>query len=136
MRPVILMAFGLLVGCRSSTSGTPAPIPDFHKEALAAFIKYESCEPTTCDAIACETFSEGQTKGLPSRIARCRWTDNRTAISGTRKRCAYVHYSADEESGAVGNMFLSSRAFGDTCEPDKEFSDLVKGSQGYSGRIP
>jgi hypothetical protein len=123
-------------GCRSKTSEKLPPVSDAHLEAMVTFIKHEACKPSSCDGFACETFSEGQTKGLPSHLVRCRWMDSRIADSATPKRCAYVHYSVDSAGQGFRNLFLSSPAFSDTCEPDKEFSSRVKSSQGYSGRMP
>jgi hypothetical protein len=62
--------------------------------------------------------------------------DSRIANSSTPQRCAYVHYSVDSAGQGFRNLFLSSPAFSDTCEPDKKFSDSVKSSHGYSGLMP
>jgi hypothetical protein len=100
------------------------------------FIKAEICEPSTCESFRCETFSDGTAQGLPSHIARCRWLDSRSKTSASQSRCAYVHYSVDSQANGFKNLFLSAQASSDTCARDKEFSALIKDSQGYSGRVP
>jgi hypothetical protein len=108
---------------------------DEQKQALAGFVKHEACEPTSCDAVACEPFSDGVTQGLPAHIARCTWIDNRAGAPGTPNRCAYVHFAVDTQHQGYGYMFLSVRKPLDACEADKEFTGLVKG-QGYTGQMP
>ena len=128
---VAAWSLGAVVGCRTKPAAPTTPLPEADRETMVMFIKHQSCEPTTCGDFSCVNVSDGQTKNLPSHLVRCRWTDSRTTNSG---RCAYVHYSVDAAGNGFKNMFLSTPAFSDTCEPDKTFIDLIRG-QGYSGPI-
>jgi hypothetical protein len=132
---VAACAVVLVTGCRSKKASN-VPIPTPEQEALASFIKISKCEPTTCDAISCRRVSEGKTDNLPSYLVQCRWTDTRTAGSGTPKRCAFIHYSVEAGKRGIGNMFISEPSFGDGCVPDKEFVEQIKKAQGYSGDMP
>jgi hypothetical protein len=135
-----LAAVCLLAVCALACSKKAAqerPLPTSDHEAVAAFVKALKCEATSCDAIACTNVSDGQTDGLPSHIARCRWTDSRVSSAGDGpKRCAYVHYSFDANRKAFGNVFISEPAHGDTCVADATFVELVKTSSHYSGPMP
>jgi hypothetical protein len=136
---VSLLAAAALLACRSTTSSAPeksTPLSGSDLEIMTSFIKHEQCEPTVCDGVACETFSDGQTKGLPSHVVRCKWTDKRIAGGQSPNRCAYAHYSVDAASHGYNNMFLSTPSQNAACQPDKAFSDLIQGSQGYSGKVP
>ncbi|HEY2900825.1 MAG TPA: hypothetical protein VGL59_09640 [Polyangia bacterium] len=113
-----------------------APIPQEHLEVMKTFIKHESCTPTTCDKVTCQSFSDGMTKGLPSHVVRCRWIDDRAGKSETPNRCAYVHYSVDAKNQGYGNLFLSTPSSGETCQTDSAFSERIKDTQGYSGAVP
>lgn len=139
-RSLRLAAFALLavsaLACSKKTA-EERPLPTSDHEAVAAFIKALKCEATSCDAIACVNVSDGQTDGLPSHIARCRWTDRRASSAGDGpKRCSYVHYSFDANRKAFGNVFISEPAHGDTCVADASFVELVKTSSHYSGPMP
>jgi hypothetical protein len=109
------------------------PVPADHVEALTGFIKHEACQPSTCGDFVCEAFSEGVTQGMPSRIVRCRWNDNRTENA---RRCAYVHYSVDTARMAYGELFLSTPAIGEACHSDQAFNERVRGSARYTGAVP
>lgn len=133
---VLLLAASALA-CRSKKAAEERPLPTSDHEAVAAFIKAMKCEATSCDAIACVNVSDGQTDGLPSHIARCRWTDRRVSSTNDGpKRCSYVHYSFDANRKAFGNVFISEPAHGDTCVADATFVELVKTSSHYSGPMP
>jgi len=137
-------------GCRSKTPqkavGKPAPsttpalpaassLPDPEQTVMVTFIKGESCAPSTCNAFHCEVFSSGQTQGVPSHIARCRWQDTRAPNPASVNRCAYVHYSEDPARGGFNNMFLSKPA-DEGCAPDPEFTKLIQTDVGYAGQLP
>jgi hypothetical protein len=125
------------LACRSKKAAEERPLPTSDHEAVAAFIKALKCEATSCDAIACVNVSDGQTDGLPSHLARCRWTDRRVSSAGDGPaRCSYVHYSFDANRKAFGNVFISEPAHGDTCVADANFVELVKASSHYSGPMP
>jgi hypothetical protein len=125
------------LACRSKKATEERPLPTSDHEAVAAFIKALKCEATACDAIVCVNVSDGQTDGLPSHLARCRWTDRRVSSANDGpKRCAYVHYSYDANRKAFGNVFISEPAHADTCTPDAAFVELVKTSSKYSGPMP
>ncbi len=122
---------------RDESGRSEAPVssaPGARPEAMVAFIKRETCQPSTCSDVVCETFSDGQTKALPAHVVRCRWTDTQDAASP--KRCAYIHYAVDSEKDVLREMYLSSPAFSDVCQTDKAFTDLLKGPVGYSGSVP
>ena len=123
------------VGCRSAAEKLPQ-VSEAHLEAMTNFIKHQACQPSSCANFACETVSDGQTKGLPSYLVRCRWEDSSGGTPGTFNRCAFVHYSLDAGGTVYKNLFLSAREYSDSCKPDKEFYKLVKDGQGYSGRVP
>ena len=103
---------------------------------MVAFIKHETCQPGTCDGFSCETFSDGQTRGLPSHVVRCKWNDTRVAGAIGANRCAYVHYSVDASNQALRNLHCSAPTSSEGCQPDKKFLEAVKTSEGYSGRLP
>jgi hypothetical protein len=117
----------------SAVAAQALPVSAAHLQALTVFIKHTSCEPNGCWTFACETFSDGETQGLPSHIARCRWNDKRGTGTG-QNQCAYVHYS--EHPDGFRNLFISARAPSDTCAPDAAFTALIKETQGYSGKPP
>ena len=111
-----------------------APVRAEHVEALMGFIKHQSCKPSSCTDFVCEAFSAGQSsKGVPSYLARCRWSDSTTTDF---KRCAYVHYSVDAQEKIYTDLFLSSQAHNDTCVTDPAFNALIKKDVGYSGPLP
>jgi hypothetical protein len=131
-----LVAWALTaIGCRTTAEKLP-PVSEAHLEAMTNFIKHQACQPSSCANFACETVSDGQTKGLPSHLVRCRWEDSSNGTPGTFNRCAFVHYSVDAGGTAYRNLFLSSVGFSDACPSDKEFYKLIKIDQGYSGRVP
>lgn len=132
---VAVCALAVVAGCRSKKKTNDAPIPEPERQALTGFIKVSKCEPRACDEVACVRVSDGQSDGTPAHLVRCRWTDKRTATSGTPLRCAFVHYTADPTKG-LGNMFGSEPSFGDGCVPDKAFVDLLKKDLHYSGDLP
>jgi hypothetical protein len=129
-------ALGALAGCRATPRPNAAPIPEAHLDVMKSFIMHESCAPSMCGKFACESFSDGMTKGLPSHVVRCRWTDDRVGKSAAPNRCVYVHYSVDAKNQAYGNLFLSTPSSSETCQPDSAFSDLIKDRQGYTGAVP
>jgi hypothetical protein len=135
---LLLVACGLagVLGCRSSSSVKGTPLAATDMEAMVGFIKHEQCQPGTCDYFACETFSDGQTSGLPSHVVRCRWNDNRVGGGEASNRCAYVHYSVDASNHALRNLNLSSPTSPDGCQADKEFLQQVGTAEKYSGRLP
>jgi hypothetical protein len=138
MARLLLVACGLAggLGCRSAPPAKGAPLGATDTEAMVAFIKHEHCQPGTCDDFGCETFSDGQTKGLPSHVVRCRWNDNRVAGVAGLNRCSYVHYSVDASNHALRNLDVSSPTSNDSCKPDKGFLQSVVTTEGYSGRLP
>jgi hypothetical protein len=125
------------LACKSKKVAEERPLPTSDHEAVAAFIKALKCEATSCDGVACVNVSDGETDGLPSHIARCRWTDRRVSgANDSPKRCAYVHYSFDANRKAFGNVYISEPAHGDACVADANFVELVKASSHYSGPMP
>ena len=133
------LAVACAVGaCRPKETGSrpdpkAAPISSTDHEGLVAFVKYASCEPAACDAVKCDPFSQGLTRNLPAYVARCHWTDNRDRANPVK--CAFVHYAADRTKGTFTELFLSARAPGGGCQPDKAFNEKIA-SLGYSGALP
>jgi hypothetical protein len=138
-RPTLTLLAGAVfcafAACSVRSAPKLPPVPETHREMLTSFIKHQTCAPTTCDAFTCETFSSGQTKGLPSHVARCRWADTRSGGGGPN-RCAFVHYSEDKQAQGFGNLFLSVLFAGTACHSDPEFAARIKETQGYSGSVP
>jgi hypothetical protein len=134
---VSLAALGAIVYMiRGREKAIPAatPVKAEHLDALNAFIKHQACKPSSCTDFVCETFSAGPSrKGVPSYLARCRWSDSTTTDF---KRCAYVHYSVNAQEKIYTDLFLSSPARSDTCATDQRFNDLIKKDVGYSGALP
>ena len=116
------------------TPPSAPPLPERDREILTAFVKKSACEPTVCDAVACEKLSDGQSKGLPAHIVRCRWTDVRDP--GQTARCAYAHYAYDAERKGFVEMYLSAPVASIACQVDPAFNDRIRGTVGYSGELP
>ncbi len=148
---LLLSTLLAVAGCRSASPEQPAgkpaasagaapqalpALPAAARDVMIMFIKRESCQPSTCNAFSCETFSSGQTQGLPSHIARCKWQDSKAPNPASVNRCAYIHYSENAARDGFQNMFLAKLAASDTCAPDPEFTKLIKADLGYTGQLP
>jgi hypothetical protein len=151
---LLLSALVAATSCRSASPEEPAgkplastgaapqvlpassAVPAAARDVLIMFIKRETCQPSTCSAFSCETFSSGQTQGLPSHVARCKWQDSKAPNPTSVNRCAYTHYSENAARDGFQNMFLAKLASGDGCAPDPEFTKLLKTDLGYTGQLP
>ncbi|MDB4981225.1 MAG: hypothetical protein JWM82_1977 [Myxococcales bacterium] len=121
-------------GCHATSRGAPPPpITGAPKELFVMFIKHQTCKPSSCNDFDCTTFSDGITKGLPSHVVSCRWSDTTTS---NPKRCAYLHYSVDAATDRTLNLYLSTPAFSDACQTDLEFAAILKDRERYSGAVP
>lgn len=112
----------------------PVPVPANQQEPLTMFVKFKACEPTNCDQVACDKFSDGQSADGVAHLATCRWTDRSRGESP--RRCAYAHYVEQPGKPTLGALFLSTPSAGEVCERDQAFNDLLKNDVGYTGRLP
>jgi hypothetical protein len=131
---VLVVSFAAIISTMGCRGKALAPVRGEHLDAMTGFIKHQTCKPSSCTDLVCETFSTGQSnKRVPSYLVRCRWSDSTTTDS---KRCAYAHYSVDAQEKIYTDLSLSSPAHSDTCAPDQKFNALLKKDIGYTGAVP
>lgn len=143
----VLGVTGYLGGCKgrsnqpaAATSAAPSasapsrvPFSPEERDVLSSLVRMASCVPSSCGPISCERVSDGVSKGFPSHVAECRWTDERTPAG--RDRCAYVHFSYDKANNRFGELSLSALSSSQTCQPDPAFNAQLA-ELGYTGARP